>query len=136
MTVAALIIWLLTAFGGVTMLGLWIARGGVRAPAGTPPTRLPAPVVFGHGVLAVAGLVLWIIYMATDTTALAWISFVLLLVIAALGFVMVARWLPTRRILPTEPGPPERAIPVPVVVGHGLLAVVTVVLVLIASITS
>ncbi|MEV4253413.1 hypothetical protein AB0J52_09595 [Spirillospora sp. NPDC049652] len=134
MTVAALIIWLLTALGGITMLGLWLARGGLRAPAGAPPTRFPPPVLFGHVIVAVAGLIIWIIYMATDKTALAWISFVLLLIVALLGFGLVSRWLPTRKILPTEPGPPERAIPVPIVVGHGLLAVVTVVLVLIAAI--
>ncbi|MFC5181136.1 hypothetical protein [Actinomadura harenae] len=142
MAVAALIVWLLTALGGSTMLGLWLARGGMRAPVDAPPTRLPVPVLFGHLALAVIGLVLWIVYMVSDATALAWISLIVLLVIAALGFAMLARWLPAHRAAahggaaPAEPGPPEQAIPLPVVVVHGLFAVVTIILVLIAAIVS
>ncbi|WP_026413315.1 hypothetical protein [Actinomadura oligospora] len=135
MAVAALIVWLLTALGGFTMLGLWLARGGMRAPADAPPTRFPVPVIFGHLLLAVAGLIIWIIYMATDATALAWIALILLVVIALLGFTMLTRWLPTHRAARTETGPPERAIPLPVVVAHGLLAVATLVLVLIATVS-
>ena len=133
MSVAALIAWIVTAGGGFVLLGTWLARGGTRN------SRLPAPVVFGHFGVAAAGLVLWIIYLVADTDLLAWIAFALLVVVALLGFTMFARWLPTYRARATAAGadaPAERGFPVVVVGAHGLLAVVTVVLVLIAALSS
>lgn len=139
MDIAALITWLVTAGGGFLMLGTWIARGGHRQAG----SRLPAPVVFGHFLLAAAGLVVWIIYLVVDKSALAWTAFVLLVPVALLGFTMFARWLPVYRArtavrAATGPGgveaePAERHFPVPVVAGHGLFAVATVVLVLLTA---
>jgi hypothetical protein len=137
MDIAALITWLVTALGGFFMLGIWISRGGLRRERGGD-SRLPAPVVFGHFALAAAGLVIWIIYLVTDSDALAWTAFVLLIPVAVLGFVMFARWIPVYRgrtgpsaVGPTSPA--EGHFPVPVVAGHGLFAVVTVVLVLLTA---
>jgi hypothetical protein len=102
----------------------------------TAPTRLPQPLVFGHFGLAVAGLVVWIIYLATDSTGVAWAAFVVLLSVALLGFTMFARWLagggPQHRSHP-DGTPPENHLPVPVVAGHGLLAAATLILVLLAA---
>ena len=139
MAIAALITWLITAAGGFWMLGIWVARGGTREPR---TSSFPPALIFGHFGLAAAGLVLWIIYVATDTTALAWIAFVLLVPVALLGFTMVTRWRANRRVAaPVVAGPaaggteqPESHLPVPVVYGHGLFAVTTVVLVLLAAI--
>ena len=125
MAVAALITWLITAVGGFVMLGLWISRGGHRPDSGT---RLAPGLVFSHVGLAVIGLVVWIVYLAVDKTALAWIAFVLLLPVAGLGFTMLARWIPARRT-----GTAESRFPVPVVAGHGLFAATTLVLVLLAA---
>ena len=125
MAVAALITWLITAVGGFVMLGLWISRGGHRPDSGT---RLAPGLVFSHVGLAVIGLVVWIVYLAVDKTALAWIAFVLLLPVAALGFTMLARWIPARRT-----GVAESRFPVPVVAGHGLFAATTLVLALLAA---
>lgn len=130
MAVAALITWLITALGGFYMLGTWIAKGGTRSPR---TTRLPAPVIFGHFALAAAGLVVWIIFLIADKNALAWTAFVLMVPVALLGFVMLARWIPTYRAAAAADAPPERSFPVPIVAGHGLFAVVTVVLVLLAA---
>ncbi|GHE91247.1 hypothetical protein ACWDSD_09170 [Streptomyces spiralis] len=145
MDVAALITWVITALGGFYMLGTWIQRGGIRQQQ-TGTSRLPAPVVFGHFALAAIGLVVWIIYIVADKGALAWTSFGLLLPVALLGFVMLARWIPVHRDRATAgaaaaaagPGdeggvPAERHFPVPVVLAHGLLAVATLVLVLLTA---
>ncbi|MFE3230060.1 hypothetical protein [Nocardia sp. NPDC059228] len=133
MAIAALITWLLTAAGGFVLLGTWIAKGGVQQRSSS---HLPRPVIFGHFLLAVAGLVLWIIYLVVSTKAVAWVAFALLIPVALLGFFMLLRWLPVYRgrtggILSSTP--PEHHFPVIVVGGHGVFAVVTVVLVLLTA---
>jgi hypothetical protein len=131
MDIAALILWVVTALGGFYMLGTWVSKGGHRDVEGS---RFPPPLIFGHFLLAATGLVLWIIYVATDEGSLAWISFVILLIVALLGFTMLARWIPTYRATDTAgTGPAERHFPVAVVGGHGVLAATTLVLVLLAA---
>jgi len=148
MAIAALITWLLTAVGGFYLLATWIAKGGVRTPR---TSHFPPPLIFGHFALAAAGLVLWIIYLITDTTTLAWAAFAATIPVALLGFIMLARWIPTYRARTTSaageastaggPGtasaaaqaPAERHFPIAVVTGHGLFAVATVVLVLLTA---
>jgi manganese efflux pump family protein len=128
----ALIAWLITAIGGFTLLGIWLARGGPRRSGAS---RLPVPVIFGHFLLAAAGLVVWIVYLLLDADALAWVAFILLVPVALLGFTMFLRWLPTRQAAAStgEAVPAERHFPLPIVLGHGLIAVVTVVLVLLTA---
>jgi hypothetical protein len=143
MDIAALVTWVLTAIGGFAMLGMWISRGGHRASS---RSRLAPGLIFGHLGLAAAGLVLWIIYVLADAAVIGWIALVLLVPVAVLGFTMLARWIPTyrtaRAAAPAGVGrateaageaPPERAFPVPVVGAHGVLAVVTVLLALLAN---
>ena len=146
MATVALVAWALTAAGGFVMLGRWVAHGGLRQQR-TGASRLPAGAVFTHLALAAAGLVLWLLYLLVDADVLGWIALVLLVPVAALGFVMLARWWQVRRGAQVVPAggrvgagaaasrhraeaPAERHLPVPVVVAHGLLAVVTLVLVL------
>jgi hypothetical protein len=137
MEVAALIAWVITALGGFILLGTWISRGGTRQrDAGA--SRFPPGLIFGHFLLAATGLVLWIVYLAADSAALAWVCFAILVVVALLGFTMAARWLQDRRAPVAAGGqasarPPEQHFPVPVVVLHGLLAATTLVLVLLAA---
>jgi len=126
MGVAALITWLVTAVGGFVMLGVWISGGGHR-PGST--SRLSPGLVFTHFAVAVVGLVLWIAYLVAGTTALAWIAFVLLLPVALVGFTMFARWIGSRRTSTAA----ESRFPVPVVLGHGLFAATTLVLVLLSA---
>lgn len=136
MDIAALIVWIITAVGGFGLLGTWIAKGGVRPQQAGAASRFPPALIFGHFLLAAAGLVLWLVYVATGTDALAWIAFVLLLIVAVLGFTMFARWLPTYRAAGSTTavaGPPERHFPVAVVAAHGLVAATTLVLVLLAA---
>ena len=151
MAIAALIAWLITALGGFWMLGIWITKGGMSQQR-SGASRFPVPVIFGHFLLAAAGLVIWIVYVALHTKALAWTAFGILLPVAALGFVMLLRWLPTwraGRVLAAAGGPgtasiggtagvaaghpAERHLPVPVIIGHGAFAVVTLLLVLLTA---
>jgi hypothetical protein len=147
MDIAALVAWVVTASGGFYLLGTWIQRGGIRQQqSGT--SRMPAPVVFGHFALAAVGLVVWIIYVVADKSALAWTAFGLLVPVAVLGFVMLARWIPVHRdrtaagAAPAAAAahgaeaavPAERHFPLPVVLAHGLFAVVTLVLVLLTAV--
>lgn len=135
MDIAALLAWIATAAGGIFLFSTWFLKGGVPQQE-TGTTRFSAPLIFGHPTAAVAGLLVWIAYLATDEEALAWIAVGLLVLIAALGFTMFARWLAERgKHLGAEPTdvPAEQSLPLLVVVGHGAFAVTTVVLVLLAA---
>ena len=131
---AALITWLLTAAGGLVLLLVWVNRGGM--PHKEPGNRIRPPLIMSHFLLAATGLVLWIVYVFSDTDALAWIAFAILIVVALLGWTMFAIWL--RRRGTTEAAetdrPAEQNFPVPVVALHGALAVTTVVLVFLAAV--
>ncbi len=152
MAVAALVTWIITAGFGFFMLGTWISNGGIRGQAGTASHFQP-PVVFTHFLLAAAGLVVWIIYVFNDSTTLAWIAFVDLVVVAVIGDLLVYRWFKDRRgttsgagAASTPPAPgvttteattrpalAEQKIPTLAVAIHGVFAVTTVVLVLLAA---
>jgi hypothetical protein len=127
MAVTALITWLVTAVGGFVMLFRWLGGGGHKPGSGS---RLPASLVFAHFGLAVVGLVLWIIYLVNDSEGIAWAAFVVLLPVALAGFTMFARWLGSR----ANTTAPESGFPMAVVLGHGLFAAVTLVLVLLTAV--
>jgi hypothetical protein len=141
---AALITWVLTAGGGFVLLSIWVTRGGVRQQRESG-LRIRPPLIFSHFGLAAGGLVLWIIYLVTESDALAWIAFVVLAVVAVLGWTMFAIWWQRRQArtrVVAEPAaggsvgaePAEQQFPVPIVTLHGVLAVVTVVLVFLTAI--
>jgi hypothetical protein len=137
MGVAALITWVITALGGFVLLATWLGRGGLRArDAGA--SRFPPGLIFGHFLLAAVGLVIWIIYVITDTDSLTWVALAILVVVALLGFTMLGRWRQGRAAsgVVAADAPPEQHFPVAVVVLHGLLAVTTVVLVLLVALGS
>jgi len=136
---AALITWVLTAGGGFVLLTIWLSRGGMQQQS-EAGNRIRPPLIMSHFLLAATGLVLWVIYVITDSDALAWIAFALLLVVALLGFTMFAIWLRRRRArgavteTVTPDTPPEQHFPVAVVGLHGALAATTLVLVLLTAI--
>ena len=142
---AALIVWVITALGGFGLLAIWLQRGGIRQ-TDQPGRRIRPPLIFTHLALAAGGLVLWIVYLAIDKRALAWIAFAVLLVVASLGFGMLALWLQRRQTSPAFADtsgagsslaegatPAEQHFPVPIVAVHGLVAATTLVLVLLAA---
>jgi hypothetical protein len=145
---AALITWVVTAGFGFFMLATWIRHGGAQSGVGVASNFRP-PVVFGHFLLAAAGLVVWIIYIATDNGTLAWVALADLVVVAGIGDVLIVRWLKDRRrpgALDADAGTSgasgatgaggllaEQHFPSPVVATHGVFAVATVVLVLLVA---
>lgn len=144
---AALITWVITALGGFGLLAIWLQRGGLKQ-ADQPGRRIRPRLIFTHFLLAAGGLVLWIIYLAADEKGWAWAAFVVLLVVASLGFGMLALWIQRRQSAgtpalagsgasaPMTEGstPAEQHFPVAVVGLHGLLAATTLVLVLLTAV--
>lgn len=157
MAIAALLTWVITAGFGFFMLGTWISKGGTRPDWAS---HFPPPVVFGHFLLAAAGLVVWTIYVLNDATALAWVAFLDLVVVAIIGDLLALRWTKDRRTnmadnrttsdtstattgvrhggaTMTAPSSAlqlaEQRIPTAAVVVHGVFAVTTVVLVLLSA---
>src|SRR3954454_15496990 len=132
----ALVTWVLTAGGGFVMLGLWLKHGGMKQ-SDVPGDRIRSARILSHFALAATGLVIWIIYVASDSEGLAWVAFVLLAVVALLGFSMLAIWLRQRSQQPAsgtaDTDAAERSFPVPIVAMHGLLAATTLVLVLLVA---
>src|SRR5438270_1151343 len=140
---AALIAWVATAGGGFVMLAIWLRNGGPGQQT-QPGQRIRPPLIFGHFGLAAAGLVVWIVYVAGGTKALAWVGLGALVPVALLGFAMLAIWIQRRQgatalstsgstLDTTGAEPAEQRFPVPIVIGHGLLAVTTLVLVLLTA---
>src|SRR5438477_13199792 len=117
---AALITWVLTAGGGFVLLTIWLKNGGM---AQKESGRIRPAVILSHFALAATGLVLWIVYVASDSSTVAWIAFALLLVVALIGFGMFGMWVSQRSRRETATA--EQRFPVPVVGLHGLLAATT-----------
>lgn len=131
----ALILWILTALGGFYLLATWLQHGGMQQ-GDRPGRRIKPPLILSHFVLAAAGLVVWIVYVANDSDTLAWIAFAALAVVALLGFTMFAAWLAQRggAAAAETADAAERHFPQTVVGLHGLLAAATLVFVFLTAI--
>jgi hypothetical protein len=156
MGIAALIVWFVTALGGLYMLAVWLIENDATRQ-GNSASRLPLPVILAHVTLAVTGLLVWVGYLVTDREVLAWTAVAILAGIALLGLTMFARWIPVYRMAADEasvpvaamvaaagaggaPGwaprreqPAEGSFPLVVVLAHGAFAVSTVVLVVLTA---
>jgi hypothetical protein len=162
MSVAALAAWILTALLGLYMFTVWLIEDDGSTDR-TGSRRLRAPLVFSHAGLALGGLAIWLVYFYVDDDRLAWVSLVILAAVAALGVAMFRRWVPVHRqarrpssrpgaagqpVAAPSPGgpaaaaqvaqlaaplPAERNFPVPVVLLHGVVALITVSLVVLVT---
>jgi|HubBroStandDraft_1064217.scaffolds.fasta_scaffold81152_2 hypothetical protein len=105
--------------------GRW--RPGPGGRAGEPG----AGFIVGHFGLALGGLVLWIAFVVTGLAALAWIAVVLVVIIASLGMAVLAAALPE----PSRDAAAAdlRRLPVTVIASHGVLATLTILLVVLAA---
>ena len=103
----------------------------LRATCPLLPTPLTMTRPLADFLIAATGLVLWIIYLAVDSDALAWVAFVVIVLAAAGGDVLFLRWFRDRN--ESGAGLAEQTIPTPVVYLHGLFAVATIVLVFLTA---
>jgi len=127
MRVFVLCAWLVTAALGSYLATVWVRNGGLRQR--TPGvTRLPLWLVLGHVTLAVAGLAAWGAFLLGNARSSAWAACAVVLVVAALGFTMLLRWLPSSG-RHSQSGTAERHFPLAAVVAHGMSAGATVLLV-------
>jgi hypothetical protein len=132
--VGALLAWLATAASGGWVLARWLLAGG--SPLRRTETAAPPAVILGHAGAGALGLALWTCFTLSGWAALAWIALGVLAPVAGLGMGVLLLGLPG----PVRPdigarSPGRRArVPVLVIVGHGLFAVITLLLVLMAAI--
>jgi hypothetical protein len=146
-TLTALACWIITAAAGMYLLAGWLTRtrSGRRRfrAAGMPPA-----VIGGHASLGLAGLGIWIAFMTTAEQAFGWIAVGTTFLVAGLGMATLLTATPeTQRA--GRPVPEalssgtaiastmtaSRA-PVLVIALHGVLATITILLVLLAAIGS
>lgn len=137
MSAAALFTWIATVLVGLLLLVIWLMEYDRDFQTGAA-TRLPVPVISAHALLGIGGLLVWGFYLVTDEDPLGWATVADLGIVVVLGLVMAARWIGVYRAY-AAPGssttrviavPPERHFPRPVIVIHGIFAVVTLALVL------
>ena len=153
---AALASWVLTAAAGTYLLAGWLAErlrggraarrrgghlgdtrrgGGLRRGRGRPGRGQAAGsatgFIVGHFGLALTGLLLWIAFVVTGLAALAWIAVVLVVIIASLGMAVLAAALPEPSRDTAAAG--QQRVPVTVIAIHGMLATLTILLVVLAA---
>jgi hypothetical protein len=133
---AAFAAWLLTALAGCVLFASWVSGGGIRRSSGGAFSPV---VVFAHLGLAAVGLFAWIVHLVSGSNGAAWVSVVVLVPLVTLGLVMLAVWLDGRSSsdnVDPKTRPPEQWFPSSIVVLHGIGALLTVVLVVVAAVRS
>ena len=132
MSLMALGAWLVTVALGLSLLARGIPRGDThRGPAARlygPAARLRLPALNrAHLGLAAASLLIWIVYLATGMTGVAWAAAGLLPLVAGLGMALVFPAHP-----PGSAG--SRRPPVLTIGAHAAFATATILLAVLAAI--
>jgi hypothetical protein len=89
--------------------------------------------------VAAVGLFAWIVHLVSGSNRAAWVSVIALVPLVILGLVMLAVWLDGRSSsdnVDPKTRPPEQWFPSSIVVLHGVGALLTVVLVVVAAVRS
>jgi hypothetical protein len=107
---AALAAWVVTAGAGAWLLAGWLIHSGLRRRF-TRVAGVPRAVVAGHATLALTGLGIWIAFLITGVTALAWTAVGVILAVAGLGMATLAAGLPEGRHETVTGGGPAGAGP-------------------------
>ncbi len=111
---ATLLSWLFTASIGAYMLRSLVAHGALRRQRAVRDGLSPR-VLYGHFSLALSGLVVWALFLATGWGPLTWVAVVLLAPAIGLGICTVTLWTPYPRPAgetgqaPGHPEPGHRA---------------------------
>src|SRR5215475_6506361 len=142
MELIGLITAVVAAGFGLYLLSIWLIEYDREFQA-QAATRLPPPLLAGHVLAAVTGLLLWIGYLAWDSDRLAWFSVAGFGCAAVLGLTMAYRWISVYQAkrasvraaaaflgapssdafaaaYAADVGPPERNFPLTVVLAHGV----------------
>jgi manganese efflux pump family protein len=125
---AVLSAWVLTALGGATMLVQWLRHGGARQREG-----IRAPRLLSHAGLAALGLALWIAFVVSGERAFAWVAVLLLVVVGVIGATMFAIWIRGHNRREHTAVPAETSFLLPTVLLHGVLALTTLTLAVLAA---
>ena len=140
---SALALWVATASVGLSLVTIWMGRGG-PGQLRSAQSRLRPWLVVSHIVVAVTALGVWVAYLIFNRRGLAVAAVIMLVAVAALGTTSFVIWQRRRigvlratedswdlppEILASDQIPAEQHFPVAVVVIHGVLAVGTVALV-------
>jgi hypothetical protein len=145
----AVIAVILTVLGGSTLFALYVAAGGFSRPAPTqavadlPARRVQeAPVPARatshfsvaragvHGVLGISGAIAIVFAVVGNWRTAAIIALLFLLAAATIGLTMFVPWARERNDRAAQERP-EQKLPLVVVLGHGLGALVTLVAVVV-----
>jgi hypothetical protein len=137
--VGALLAWLATAASGGFVLARWLLAGG--SPLRRTPTAAPPAVILGHVGAGALGLALWVSFMLSGWVPLAWTALAVLAPVAGLGMGVLLLGLPgpprprtgTRAVGARAAGRRTR-VPVLAIAAHGMFALTTLLLVLMATI--
>ena len=123
--------------GGAYLFSFVLGAGQRHSTARA--TRLPGLMVFVHAVLGVAAAGLWVAWLETGVAAIAWTTLGSLLLSVGGGLLMFARTAGHEETIerfatdPADVRVAEKQIPAVALLGHGLLALVLVVLVLLVA---
>ncbi len=98
---ATLLTWILTASLGAYMLRSLARHGALRRQRSVRGGLSPR-VLYGHFSLALSGLVVWSVFLATAWAPLTWVAVALLTPAIGLGICTVTLWTP----YPRPPGEP------------------------------
>lgn len=144
MPIVALVVLACTALTGLVIFSSWLAHAEVRRARSRrgKHRRLPPALVYGHAGFALTAAGVWLGFVLTPRPGTAWTGLALLVLSAILGITMFLRWVPTYRGIGAGPGfgpgaahrmPPGRNLPLAAVLAHGLFAVATLVLAVLAA---
>jgi len=136
MGIATMGFWIATGMLGFYMFGITLRMNSSAETAND--SHLPSTVVFTHASLAIVGLAVLLAYISVGGPELAWTTFGVVLVVAALGSYMGFRWLLDRhgrkaKVAANKLHLVEQQIPSAAVHTHGALAILTVIMVLITA---
>jgi hypothetical protein len=158
--IAALVVWLLTAAAGLTLLTRGSLARRKSAPAPAPaPASVPVPgagrgadgampdiprvkvhappnehplLEFSHPTLGLLGLGLWFVYVGTHRQPLAWVAFGVLVLTIVAGLSWLLRSARDARAA----GRPGRVLPTGLALLHGLLATATFLLAVLTALVA